>query len=59
MSLRANLTLLLVCAAMPAQVTEKTLNNTDVANMIKAGLPEGTNRADSQLHSHSSDHSTL
>jgi hypothetical protein len=42
MSLRANLTLLLVCAAMPAQVTEKTLNNTDVANMIKAGLPEGT-----------------
>ena len=42
MSLRANLTLLLVCAAMPAQVTEKPLNNTDVANMIKAGLPEGT-----------------
>jgi hypothetical protein len=42
MSLRANLTLLLICAAMPAQVTEKPLNNTDVANMLKAGLPEGT-----------------
>jgi hypothetical protein len=42
MSLRANLTLLLVCAAMPAQVAEKPLNNTDIANMIKAGLPEGT-----------------
>jgi hypothetical protein len=42
MSLRANLTLLLVCAAMPAQVTEKPLNNADVANMIRAGLPEGT-----------------
>jgi hypothetical protein len=42
MSLRANLTLLLVCAAMPAQVAEKPFNNTDVANMIKAGLPEGT-----------------
>jgi hypothetical protein len=42
MRLRANLTLLFVCAAMPAQVTEKPLNNTDVANMIKAGLPEGT-----------------
>ncbi|HTB11139.1 MAG TPA: hypothetical protein VK752_06200 [Bryobacteraceae bacterium] len=42
MSLRANLTLLLICAAMPAQVTEKPLNNTDIANMIKAGLPEGT-----------------
>jgi hypothetical protein len=42
MSLRANVTLLLVCAAMPAQVTEKTLNNADVANMIRAGLPEGT-----------------
>jgi hypothetical protein len=42
MSLRANLTLLLFCAAMPAQVTEKPLTNTDVANMIKAGLPEGT-----------------
>jgi hypothetical protein len=27
---------------MPAQVTEKLLNNTDVANMLKAGLPEGT-----------------
>ena len=42
MSLRANLTLLLVCAVMPAQVTEKPLNNTDVANMLRAGLPEGT-----------------
>jgi hypothetical protein len=42
MSLRANLTLLLVCVAMPAQVTEKPLNNTDVANMLKGGLPEGT-----------------
>jgi hypothetical protein len=42
MSLRANLTLLLVCAAMPAQVAEKPLNNTDVANMVRAGLPEGT-----------------
>jgi hypothetical protein len=42
MSLRANLTLLLVCAAMPAQVTEKPFNNTDIANMLKAGLPEGT-----------------
>jgi hypothetical protein len=42
MSLRANLTLLLVCAALPAQVTEKPLSNTDVANMIRAGLPEGT-----------------
>jgi hypothetical protein len=42
MSLRANLALLLICAAMPAQVTDKPLNNTDVANMIKAGLPEGT-----------------
>ncbi|MGA3188045.1 MAG: hypothetical protein ABSF22_13130 [Bryobacteraceae bacterium] len=26
----------------PAQVTEKPLNNSDIANMIKAGLPEGT-----------------
>ncbi len=42
MSLRANLTLLLVCAAMPAQVTEKPLNNTDIGNMLRAGLPEGT-----------------
>jgi len=42
MSLRANLTLLLICAAMPAQVAEKPLNNTDVANMLKGGLPEGT-----------------
>lgn len=42
MSLRANLTLLFVCAAMPAQVTEKPLNNSDVANMLRAGLPEGT-----------------
>jgi hypothetical protein len=42
MSLRANLTLLLICAAMPAQVAEKPLNNTDVANMLRAGLPEGT-----------------
>jgi len=42
MSLRANLTLLLICAVMPAQVTEKPLNNTDIANMLKAGLPEGT-----------------
>jgi len=42
MSLRANLTLLFICVAMPAQVTEKPLNNADIANMIKAGLPEGT-----------------
>jgi hypothetical protein len=42
MSLRANLTLLLICAAMPAQVTEKLFKNTDIANMLKAGLPEGT-----------------
>ncbi len=42
MRLRANLTLLFICAAMPAQVAEKPLNNTDIANMIKAGLPEGT-----------------
>jgi hypothetical protein len=42
MSLRANLTLLLVCAVLPAQVAEKPLNNTDVGNMIKAGLPEGS-----------------
>jgi hypothetical protein len=41
MSLRANLTLLFICAALPAQVTEK-FTNTDVVNMIKAGLPEGT-----------------
>jgi hypothetical protein len=27
---------------MPAQVTDKPLTNADVANMIKAGLPEGT-----------------
>jgi hypothetical protein len=43
MSLRANLTLLLVCAVtLPAQVAEKPLNNTDVENMIRAGLPEGS-----------------
>jgi hypothetical protein len=42
MNLRANVLLLLVCAALPGQVTEKPLNNTDVANMISAGLPEGT-----------------
>jgi len=42
MSLRANLTLLFICAALPAQVTEKPLTNTDIANMLKAGLPEGT-----------------
>jgi len=42
MSLRANVTLLLICAALPAQVTEKPFNNLDVANMIRAGLPEGT-----------------
>ena len=42
MSLRANLTLLLICAAMPAQVTEKPLNNADIVNMLKGGLPEGT-----------------
>jgi len=42
MSLRANVTLLLICAALPAQVAEKPLNNADVANMIRAGLPEGT-----------------
>jgi hypothetical protein len=42
MSLRVNLTFLLVCAALPAQVAEKPLSNTDVANMLKAGLPEGT-----------------
>jgi hypothetical protein len=27
---------------LPAQVAEKPLNNSDIANMIKAGLPEGT-----------------
>jgi hypothetical protein len=27
---------------MPAQVTEQLLSNTDIANMLKAGLPEGT-----------------
>ena len=42
MSLRAKVTLLLICAAMPAQMAEKLLTNTDVANMIKAGVPEGT-----------------
>ena len=42
MSLRANLTLLLVCAALPAQVMEKPLNNTDIANMIRAGVPDGS-----------------
>ena len=42
MSLRVNLTLPIVCAALPAQVTEKPLNNTDIANMLKAGLPEST-----------------
>ena len=42
MSLRAKVTLLLICAAMPAQMAEKLFTNTDVANMIKAGLPEGT-----------------
>jgi hypothetical protein len=42
MSLRANLAFLLICAAMPAQVTEKPLTNSDIANMLKAGLPEGT-----------------
>lgn len=42
MSLRVNLTLLLTCAVIPAQVAEKPINNTDVANMLKEGLPEGT-----------------
>jgi len=42
MSLRANLTLLLLCVAMPAQVIEKPLTNADIANMIRSGLPEGT-----------------
>ena len=42
MNLRTNLTLLLACAALPAQVMEKPLSNTDVANMLRAGLPEGT-----------------
>src|SRR3984957_7489001 len=46
MSLRANLTLLVICAALPAQVPaqaiEKPLSNTDIADMLKAGLPEGT-----------------
>jgi hypothetical protein len=42
MRLKANLTLLFICAAMPAQVAEKLLTNIDVENMIKAGLPEGT-----------------
>jgi hypothetical protein len=42
MSLRANLMLLLVCAALPAQVAEKPLTNTDVASMLRAGLPDGT-----------------
>jgi hypothetical protein len=42
MSLRANLTLLIICVAMPAQVTEKPLNNADIANMLRARLPEGT-----------------
>jgi hypothetical protein len=42
MSLRANLTLLLVCAVLPAQVAEKPLTNSDVENMVRAGLPEGS-----------------
>jgi len=42
MRLRANLMLLLICAVMQAQVAEKPLNNIDVANMVKAGVPEGT-----------------
>ena len=42
MNLRTNVTLLLACALAPAQVIEKPLNNTDVANMLRAGLPEGT-----------------
>jgi hypothetical protein len=42
MSLRANLLVLFICAAMPAQVIEKPLSNADIVNMIKAGLPEGT-----------------
>ena len=31
-----------LCRAMPAQVTEKPFTNTDVANMLKAGLGERT-----------------
>lgn len=42
MCLRANLMLLILCAAMPAQVTEKPLTNTAIANMLRGGLPEGT-----------------
>src|SRR5579862_4895194 len=42
MNLRASLTLLLACAALPAQVADKPFTNTDVANMLSAGLPEGT-----------------
>lgn len=42
MILRANLAVLFICLAMPAQVAEKPLTNADIANMIKSGLPEGT-----------------
>jgi hypothetical protein len=47
MYLRATMAVLLICLATPsraapAQGTEKPLTNTDVANMLKAGLSEGT-----------------
>jgi len=42
MILRASLSLLLVCAALPAQVAEKPLTNADIGGMIAAGLPEST-----------------
>ena len=42
MSLRATLALLFMCAALPAQVTERPLTNSDVAGMLRSGLPEGT-----------------
>lgn len=41
-SVRASLVLLLICAVASGQVMEKPLNNTDIAGMIKAGLPDGT-----------------
>lgn len=42
MSLRANLMLLLTCTVLPAQVAEKPFTNSDVANLVRAGLPEST-----------------
>lgn len=46
MILRATLAVLLISAAMPAQVpaqtVEKPLTNADIATMIKSGVPEGT-----------------